>query len=267
LVIGGSGFLGRRVVTVARAAGWDVTATSFSAPTNEAPALLDLRQPEEVAALIGSVAPDAVVNTAYLQGGPDARAVNVDGAEAVALAAQRVGARLVHMSTDVVFDGTAGRPYTEADRHTPLSAYGQAKADAEAVVAAADPSAVLVRTSLIYRGPGGASPGEPSPHEAMAADPDATFYEDELRCPVQVDDLAAAVVELCGLDIAGPLNVAGPTAVSRRRFAELVTGGAVKGAPAPPGRPLDCRLDISLAAETLETEIRPVEEVWQRGDL
>ena len=85
-----------------------------------------------------------------------------------------------------------------------------------------------------------------------------------MRCPVQVEDLAAALVELARLDHAGVLHVAGPEAVSRRQFAELIAGRDVRHAPAPPGRPLDCRLDTSLATASLATVLRGVTEVYAR---
>jgi dTDP-4-dehydrorhamnose reductase len=88
------------------------------------------------------------------------------------------------------------------------------------------------------------------------------FFVDELRCPVQVDDLAAALVELCRQEVAGPLHVAGPEAVSRWEFAALVAGRPVAGAPAPPGRPLDCRLDCGRAAALLATRLRGVRSVF-----
>jgi dTDP-4-dehydrorhamnose reductase len=65
---------------------------------------------------------------------------------------------------------------------------------------------VLVRTSLIIGGPH----RQPSPHERAALDPDMTFWSDALRCPVQVDDLAAALLELVDTDVSGPLHVAEP---------------------------------------------------------
>ena len=135
-----------------------------------------------------------MIHTAYRQDGPEARSIVVDGSENVARAAAAVGARLVHLSTDVVFDGRAGRPYREDDVPSPCSAYGAAKAEAEARVAAAHPGAVIVRTSLIVGGPGHA----PSKHELAALDPEATFYDDELRSPVLVGDLAHALLELAG---------------------------------------------------------------------
>ena len=79
----------------------------------------------------------------------------------MARAAAAAGARLVHLSSDVVFSGRAGRPYAEEDAPDPITAYGAAKAEAERLVAAACRGAVLVRTSLIYGGP------EPSRQETV----------------------------------------------------------------------------------------------------
>ena len=141
---------------------------------------------------------------------------------------------------------------------SPLTDYGRAKSAAEVRVATAAPRAVLVRTSLIYGGP--ARPA--SKYERAALDPAATFYTDEVRCPVQVDDLAQAVLELCELDVAGPLHVAGAEPVSRWRLATTVAGREVAGAAAPPGRPLDCRLDSSRAQRLLSARLRGVSEVF-----
>ena len=216
-----------------------------------------MREPGQVRALLDPLRPAAVVHTAYVQDGPGAWEVTAGGSRVVAEAARSVGARLVHLSTDVVFDGRAGRPYTERDPVSPLSDYGRAKAEAERLVAEADPGAVMVRTSLIYGGPG----RPPSKHEQAATDPGAAFFTDELRCPVQVDDLAAALLELCRSGVAGPLHVTGPDAVSRWEFAGLVAGHPVRGMAAPPGRPLDCRLDSTKARALLATPLRGVRAV------
>ena len=220
---------------------------------------VEIRDAAALEALVGRVRPDVVVHTAYRQDGPDAWAITVDGAEHVARAAQGVGARLVHLSTDVVFDGLKGGPYAEDDPLSPVTDYGRAKAEAEERVAAACPGALIVRTSLIVGGPG----HEPSKHEVAARDPAATFYEGEVRCPVQVGDLAAALLELAALDVAGALHVAGADAVSRADLAELVTGAAVNRAPAPPGRPLDCSLDSSRARALLRTRLRGARELFK----
>jgi dTDP-4-dehydrorhamnose reductase len=246
LVTGGTGYLGCVVAEHAAADGWDVTAVGSQD--------VDVRDGAAVAAFVGRLRPHAIVHTAYVRDGPTARAVNVDGSTAVAAVAGNT--RLVHVSTDVVFDGRLGRPYREDDPVSPITEYGRTKADAEEVVLHRAPGALVVRTSLIYGGPG----RPPSSHEVAARDPDAEFYTDELRNPIQVDDLAAALVELCRLDVAGILHVAGAEGVSRHAFAEAIAGRPVRGASAPPGRPLDCRLDCSLARTILRTHLRGVSD-------
>jgi dTDP-4-dehydrorhamnose reductase len=158
---------------------------------------VEIRDRGAVSALFEHLRPAAVVHTAYRQDDPDAWAINVDGSENVAAAAAAVGARLVHLSTDVVFDGRKGAPYDEDDPVSPVTDYGRTKAESERRVLAAHPGALVVRTSLIVGGPG----FSPSRHELAAGDRSSTFYDDEVRCPVQVADLAAALLELATLDV------------------------------------------------------------------
>jgi dTDP-4-dehydrorhamnose reductase len=238
-VTGATGYLGSELVHISGASGERV----------------EIRDANAVAELLGRLRPAAVLHTAYRQDGPGAREITVEGAENVARAAHAVGARLVHLSTDVVFDGHKGAAYVEDDEPSPATEYGRAKAEAERRVLAAHPGALLVRTSLIYGG------AEPSKHEVAARDPANVFFEDEIRCPVQVGDLAAALLELVQTDLAGPLHVAGAEAVSRADFAQLLAGRPVRSAPAPPGRPLDCRLDSSRAQAELRTSLRGVRDV------
>ena len=262
LVTGGSGYLGREVVRRAAAAGWDALGTVFSAP---GPARLDVRDPVAVRQLVDRVRPPAVIHTAYRQHGDGAEATTVDGAGHVAAAAAAVGARLVHLSTDVVFDGRAGRPYTEDDPPAPCTAYGRWKARAERRVLAAHPGACVVRTSLIVGGDGS------SAHERLVLDVvegrvALAFFTDEIRCPIHVGDLAEALLELLDRDLAGPLHVAGPQAVSRWELARLVSGRddlpSTRSADRPDPRPLDCRLDCGRALEALRSRPRPVAELY-----
>jgi len=213
---------------------------------------VEVRDRGAVQALLERLRPETVIHTAYRQ---EDRSVNVEGSENVARAAAAVGARLVHLSTDVVFDGRKGAPYVEDDPTSPVTDYGRAKADAEERVRAAHPAALIVRTSLIYGG------AEPSKHELAARDPSLTFFTNEVRSPVQVTDLAQALLELAALDVSGLLHVAGADAVSRADFAELVSGAAVRRAPAPESRPLDCSLDSSRAQAMIRTRLRGVREV------
>lgn len=213
---------------------------------------VDVRDATAVRELVRRLRPDVVIHTAYRHDEDD---VNMIGSENVAREAAAVGARLVHLSTDVVFDGRKGSRYVEEDALSPVTAYGRAKADAETLVAAAHPRALLVRTSLLYGG------AEPSKHELAARDERSTFFTNEIRSPIQVTDLARALLELAELDVSGPLHVAGADDVSRAEFAELIAGAPVRTSTAPGTRPLDCSLDSSHAQALLRTRLRGVHEV------
>lgn len=244
LVTGGTGYLGTELVRRGNAIGLSSRD-------------LDVRDADAVLRRFRRERPDVVIHTAYRQGGPDEWSTNVDGAAAVARAAAAVAARLIHMSTDVVFDGRRGW-YVEGDPPRPVTEYGRSKAEGERVVAASHREALLVRTSLLY---GGQSPG---PHERAALEGKIAFFSDERRCPTHVGDFAQALLELAGLDLAGILHAAGPEAVSRCEFARLVAGRELPcttTAEAGVVRPLDCTLDSSRARELLKTRLRGVREV------
>jgi dTDP-4-dehydrorhamnose reductase len=145
LITGATGHLGARVAARAAEAGWTVAGTYLRAATPAAAEQLDIRDQEAVRALVGRVRPDVVIHTAA--GRDDWRAM-ADGAAHVAVAASEASARLVHVSTDAVFSGREVH-YDESALPDPVYRYGAAKAAAETAVAAIDPGAALVRTSLI----------------------------------------------------------------------------------------------------------------------
>ena len=136
----------------------------------------------------------------------------------------------------------------------------------ETAVRAVDPGAALVRTSLIV--------GEGSKQIQLCRDAlagRATLFTDELRCPVHVADLAAAVLELVPGDYAGLLNVAGPDAVSRAELGLLVarhdgvdTGGLRTTTIAAAGlrRPGEVVLDSTRAVGLLRTRLRGITELY-----
>lgn len=250
-VTGGAGYLGSEVVRQAREAGFEVVAPPRTS--------LDVRDAEAVAKAARGA--DAIVHTAYRHTGDDARSINVDGTASVAHAAAQTGARLVHLSTDLVFDGDSARPYREDDEPRPIIAYGEAKLAAEVHVREA-PNAVIVRTSLLY---GKAQPG---PHERVVLDvldgrADVAFFTDEIRCPTRVRDLAAALLELVESSYAGVLHVAGPDAVSRHELACVIARAHGRdpatlrtATSAHLRRPRNCALDTRRARRLLATEMR-----------
>ena len=271
-ITGGTGYLGAELIQQARAGGWEVGATSFSTlPDDDGIAWmrLDIRDEPAVARAFSAWRPAVVIHTAYRQRGPDLWSTSAEGAGVVARVAREAGARLIHMSSDALFDGARAGSYSESDDPSPITPYGEAKAAAERLVAEAHPAALIVRTSLIY---GGAQPG---PHEQLALDAltgqaDVAFFTDELRCPIAVGDLAAALLELAPADQAGRLHIAGADVVSRYEFAQLVASAhgqdparlrAATSATSTVRRPRNCALDSSLARRLLRTRLRGVREV------
>ncbi len=268
LVTGASGYLGGAIVDAAPAAGWEVEGTALTVPGW---ITLDVRDGAAVDRVVGAVAPDAIIHTAYCRHGDETMAVNATGAGHVAAAARAAGARMVHVSSDAIFAGDGDRPLREGDVVRPVTAYGATKAAGEVAVQAANPDALMVRTSLLFGGPGKPqSLHEWYPLAVARGDQQMTFFTDEVRSPIQVDDLAAALLELAAQEGGGPLHVGGADSVSRLDFARLVVAAAgfdadlLQGAPAPADRPRHCPLDSSVAKARLRTRLRGVREIYAR---
>lgn len=201
---------------------------------------LDVWDRRHVVDLMAAVQPDVVVNTAYQQAHWTSTA---DGAAHVALAAARLGARLLHVCSDAVFSGHAPR-YDETAPPDPTSSYGVAKAAAETAVRAISPDAVIARTSLIVDD--GSSVDEHRVHSLAADASTGVLFTDDARCPLHVGDLAAALLELAAFGLADICHIAGADALSRHELGGLIVrrdgpGPAALpsgGAPRPtcPGR-------------------------------
>jgi dTDP-4-dehydrorhamnose reductase len=274
LVVGASGYVGdalrRHSSSVGRWAAQGLSRRSG----------LDVTDRDAVFAAVAAVRPAAVVNVAAALGNSggaagDSWPVNVRGAGNVAAACAALGVRLVHVSSDVVHAGRTG-PYTEADDPSPVFPYGAAKAAAEAAVSAAHPAAAIVRTSLVVSGgavAGWAAP--PSRHEVQAlalarGEASGVLFTDEVRCPVPVDGLAAALHELAGCDVAGVVNVAGAEAMSRHELGVRVAERhGLDPSTVPAGRLADTglvrpgviRLDCSLIQRLLP-DVPPLTLTW-----
>jgi dTDP-4-dehydrorhamnose reductase len=236
------------------------------------PLSLNLADRAAVLRLFEMVRPQAVIHAAAINPGGDDEAmlpVNVAGSRYVAEGAVAVGARLVHVSTDVVHNGQ-NAPYADDAAPTPLNRYGRSKAAAEAAVAELCPQAAIVRTSLIYglqemdRGTAGFA-------QRLAQGEMLVLFSDVIRQPVWVETLSQALLKLVELDFAGFINVAGRQALTREEFGrkllaywgidrlDLVISG--RAAEISNTIPLDLRLTIAKGQTLLEMTFPGVDEV------
>ncbi|WVM98849.1 dTDP-4-dehydrorhamnose reductase [Terrabacter sp. C0L_2] len=200
LVTGASGMLAHDIVPALREAGWVVTAMDRGD--------LDVTDPAQcVAAVDGH---DLVVNAAAYTAVDDAEtheaaafAVNAVGAANVARACSRAGARLVHVSTDYVFDGTATEPYAVDHPVAPRSAYGRTKAAGEWAVRALCAESWVVRTAWLY---GAGGPNFVSTMLRLAGERETvSVVDDQVGQPTWTVDLADLIVRL--VDAEAPFGI------------------------------------------------------------
>lgn len=172
-----------------------------------------------VAEALARTRPDVVVNAAAYTAVDRAEseadrcfAVNRDGAATVAAACAARGIPLVHLSTDYVFDGRKGAPYTEGDPVSPLNVYGLSKAAGESLVLARHERALIVRTAWLF-GAAGGNFIRAILRRALAGEA-LRLVADERGSPTPAPDLAALLVVLCrrvaeGERLSGIVHVAG----------------------------------------------------------
>ena len=200
LVTGGGGQLGHDVVSILQASGRQVIAP----PQAE----LDFMVPASIDTIIAEHRPDIVVNcAAYTQvdkaesEADAAFAVNRDAPGLLARAVAKTGGRMLHVSTDFVFDGKANQPYNESSPAEPLSVYGRSKLAGEQVVMQALPNAVILRTAWLY-GIHGHNFVKTMLRLAMAGKP-LRVVEDQVGSPTWTMDLAKAIAALLDADASG----------------------------------------------------------------
>jgi dTDP-4-dehydrorhamnose reductase len=232
LITGASGFLGHNLAgsLVSRHEVFAGYHSHFPTADHAQPEYLDITVQAEVEAVIDRTKPQIVVHSAALSQ-PDecernpahARRVIIDGSRNIARTCLKSGSRLIHISTDLVFDGEKGY-YTEKDPVRGLSVYSAAKIAAENLIRRMIPSAVILRIAVLY---GAGSPSSPGFLEtilrAWRAGSPMRFYTDQYRTPVFAPEVARAI-EAIDLrpEVRGIFHMGGADRLSRHEFALMV---------------------------------------------
>lgn len=231
IVTGASGFLGWTVCRrLSEEAGIEVIGVSRRHPDPPHPYVaetLDLTEEGAVEGLVRRWRPDSLIHLAaardpnWCELNPDAsEAINAVVPERLSSVADRDGIRLIHVSSDLVFDGESGAPYSESDRVAPLSVYGMHKARAECVVLERCPDALVCRLPLLF---GPASPLSGSFVQGMIAAIEqgrtVQAFVDEWRTPVSSWDVADFFAMHLDAGVSGLLHLGGAERLSRYEFA------------------------------------------------
>jgi dTDP-4-dehydrorhamnose reductase len=187
---------------------------------------LDITKKGDVKSLVSSFHPTTIINTAAAadvdwceQHREDAWKINVVGVENLIEATRKVGARLIHISTDYVFDGTHG-PYSEDDKPNPISYYGKSKLASENAIRIAEITHTILRTIVLYGTGIGLRDCFPAwVIKNLRGRKVVRCSEDQISNPTHVNDIAYATVKAFELNRDGIYHVCGDERVSRYQFA------------------------------------------------
>jgi dTDP-4-dehydrorhamnose reductase len=163
-----------------------------------------------------------------------AYAVNAEGPANVAIACKRYGARLVHFSTNFVFDGTLDRPYAETDQPAPLSVYAASKLAGEQRVLETLPGALVIRSSALFGDTGSAIKGGSFPDRILARarrGESLTVVSDQKVNPTYTGDLAPSAIELAATGLEGVVHLVAAGCAGWDDFARAVLEESDMAAP------------------------------------
>jgi dTDP-4-dehydrorhamnose reductase len=227
LITGASGLLGVSLIAQAQKQGREVVGLYHQHPVSLAGARVlsvDLTQESQIKRIFEEFKPDTVIHCAA--------ATNVDWCQEHREAAYRLnvvasariaefGVRMLHISTDSVFDGTRG-DYTEIDQPAPVNAYAQTKLQSEHAVLGSNSLAAIARINLY----GWNAQPKLSLAEwilgQLAKGKDVTGFTDAIFCPILANDLAEILLAMVDCELTGLFHVVGSEAVSKYEFARRV---------------------------------------------
>ncbi len=278
LITGASGFLGGWLVATASHR-FEVHAVHRRSHFAEAPGVwhqCDLTDRSRVHELVREIRPDVVVHAAAEANldwceahREQAYAANVVATRILAQSSAAVAARLIYVSSDMVFDGVKGN-YAEDDPVNPISYYGHTKVEAERAVVECARNYVIVRMALMFGDPmyGGSSFSVWLEQE-MRRGSRVRLFTDQFRTPIWVGTAAAAILELADSPFVGILHLGGTERIDRFSFGRVLAGelglddrllepAQLGSVPLLAPRPQDLSLRVDRARSVLRTPLQDV---------
>jgi len=231
LVTGASGLVGGYLIQQADDL-WEIHGTYHKHPVafnNAEMHCVSMLNEQSIVQCVRSIKPEVIIHTAAwtdvnaCERDPQlAYDINAEATAVIAREASRMGARMISLSSDMVFDGRKGL-YVESDPVHPLNHYGITKLAGEKYVLDSVPSSVVARVALIYGKPlgEGNSFSERILQKIRKGDP-VYLYTDQYRSPVWVADLSRALLELANHEFCGIIHLGGADRVDRYQFGLLL---------------------------------------------
>ncbi len=281
LITGGSGLLGSNIISLT-AKDFEVFATYNSYPYQISGCQLvplDIRDKQQVISTFKGIKSDLVIHTAALinvdyceDHAEEARMTNVEGTENVALASKEIGAKIIHISTDSVFDGKKGM-YTEEDIPHPLNVYARTKLEGEGRVQHWLPDSIIVRTAFYGWSPSSSrnmSLAEWVISKLKSGEP-LKGFTDAFFSPIFVNNLVKVIIEMYNKGLSGVYHVAGSERCSKYNFGleisqafglakNLVQASSIAEASLRAPRPKDISLSVAKISGIIDTPLLGVKE-------
>jgi len=282
LITGSNGFVAGSVITHAQNH-WEVHGIARSAlPADHGNVhyhLLDLLDEEKLTELFHKIKPDVVIHAAAIanidfceKNKSIAEEINVGVTKSIARLCKEADIKMIHCSTDTVFDGVKGY-YTEDDLPNPVNYYAETKVKSEEIVLSSSKKNVVARLALVM----GLLSREKGNSflfdliEKLKNDEQVKFAENEIRTPVDVITLGAALVELADNNFSGIIHLAGNTRIDRFNMAkqiaidmnfssDLIMSTNSNSIPDRAPRPNDASLNNGKAKQILKTPMRSLQE-------
>ncbi|HLK29340.1 MAG TPA: SDR family oxidoreductase [Puia sp.] len=282
LITGSNGFIAGSVIAHAKN-DWEVHGIARSALPDDYGNvhyhLLDLLDAEGLTNLFNKVKPDVVIHAAAIanidfceKNKSIAEDINVGVTNTIAQLCKEADIKMIHCSTDTVFDGIKGY-YTEDDLPNPVNFYAETKIRSEEIVLKASSKNVVARLALVM----GLLSREKGNSflfdliEKLKKNEEVKFAENEIRTPVDVVTLGAALVELAGNHFSGIIHLSGNTRINRFEMAkeiatalefspQLIIPTNSNTIPDRAPRPNDASMINAKAKQILKTPMRSLQE-------